>query len=215
MRDLVVIGGGEHARVVMDAALSRPGVFRLLGFADVDPCEETVRRFGVANLGDDAACIARMRGTDAAFVNAVGTDGVSGARERVTQLYERAGVSFGAVVHASAWVSPSAIVEHGAVVLGGAQVNTGAVVGAHAIVNTGAIVEHDVRIGRLVSVAPGVVIGGGASVGEGSYLGLGCRIRDHRHVGTRVRVGMGAVVVSSIEDGLVVAGVPARPFRSR
>lgn len=213
-RGLVVIGGGEHARVVIDAARSLPGAFRVLGFADPGPCEETISRMGVAHLGDDAACIG-LAIANVLYVSGLGTTGTGDRRPLILQPYFDAKVEFATVIHASAWVSDSAHLEAGAVVLGGAQVNTGARLGAHAVVNTGAVVEHDVTLGAFVMVAPGAVIGGGATVGEGSYVGLGARVRDHVGLGERVLVGMGAVVTAAVLSDLTVVGVPARPLGKR
>ena len=214
LRDLIVIGGGEHARVVIDAVRSRLGLFRLLGFADPAPCEETIARMGVARLGDDAACIG-LASADVVFVSGLGTTGVGDRRASILQPYFDAKAEFATVVHASAWVSESAQLSSGAVVLGGAQVNTGARLGAHAVVNTGAIVEHDVTLGAYVMVAPGAAIGGGAKIGDGSYVGLGARIRDHIALGARALVGMGAVVTADVADDVTVVGVPARPLTRR
>ena len=39
---LIVVGGGEHARVVIEAARSQPARWEILGFTDPRPCPETV-----------------------------------------------------------------------------------------------------------------------------------------------------------------------------
>jgi UDP-3-O-[3-hydroxymyristoyl] glucosamine N-acyltransferase len=101
------------------------------------------------------------------------------------------------------------------VVLAGAVVNTGARIGNHCIVNSGSIVEHDCELGEFAQVGPGAAVGGGARIGPGAYLGLGCRVRDHRTIGARALVAMGAVVVRDVADDERVAGVPARAWMDR
>jgi acetyltransferase EpsM len=213
--ELVIVGGGEHARVVIDAARSRTAAWTILGYSDPTPNEETTARFGLAHLGTDDEVIARFAGRGVFHVLGVGTVGVVSRRAQIAERFERAGARFAAVIHAAACVSPSAHVEGGAVIMAGAIVNTGARVGAHAIVNTGAVVEHDVTLGAHTSVGPAAAVGGGAAIGERSYLGLGCRVRDHVRIGARALVGMGAVVVGNAEDDVVLVGVPARPMRTR
>ncbi len=206
---LTVIGGGEHARVVIETARSQPGTWHVEGFADPAPCEETCRRLAVTRLGDDVEVLGRPG--ERRYVLGVGSVGVGRVRRAIADRYASAGAGFGAIVHSRAWVSPTAIVEEGAVILAGAIVQSGSRIGTHAVVGSGTIVEHDVELGAFVQTGPGVVIGGGAIVGADTYLGLGACVRDHVTIGASVVVAMGAAVVADVARGAAVYGVPARP----
>jgi acetyltransferase EpsM len=208
MKSLVVIGGGEHARVVIEAARTRPDLWTVEGFVDPLSCDDTQKRLGVTWLGDDTS-LDKLTG-DRRYVLGVGAVGVGDVRRSIVERYRAAGAQFATIVHSHAWVSPTAVLDEGAVVFAGAIVQTGAHVGAHAVVGTSCVVEHDVSLGAFVQLGPGAILGGGASVGEGSYLGLGSRVRDHISIGARVMVGMGAVVTAGVADGAVVVGIPAR-----
>jgi sugar O-acyltransferase (sialic acid O-acetyltransferase NeuD family) len=210
-RDLIVIGGGEHARVVIEAARSRPDLWNVLGFADPLPCTETSERLDIRWLGDDEVCFQRAAANW--FVMGVGSVGPSPLRDRVAAEYENVGVRWATVIHARAWVSPTAVLGRGVVVLAGAEINTGAVIGDHCVINTGATIEHDVRLRSFTQVGPGATVGGGAVVEDHSYLGLGCCVRDHVTIGHHVTVAMGAVVVGPIPAEDVVMGVPAKPMK--
>jgi acetyltransferase EpsM len=208
-RDLILIGGGEHAAVAADAAASRPELWRVIGYSDL---AETPRmqRLGLSWYPDDAQALP----AGAARILALGGSAVSSLRRELARRHAAPpGVVWATVVHASARIAPSAVLGPGTLVCAGAIVNPGAEIGAHVIVNTGAIVEHDCRLGDFVHVAPGAVLGGGVTVGEGTFLGLGCRVRDHLQIGSQVTVGMGAVVLGSVPDGTAVMGIPARPRR--
>jgi acetyltransferase EpsM len=207
--DLVVVCGGEHARVVMDAARSRPDRWHLIGFVDLLPCADTVARLGVPRLGDDEAGVACARAGRALILGLGPLPGNAATRAAIIRRYDDAGARWATVVHARAVVAPDAALAPGAFVAAAAVVNTGARIGAHTVVNSGAVVEHDCDIGALAHVAPGALVGGGTRVGAGAFVGLGCRVRDHIVLGDGVVVGMGAVVTRSIGEG-VVLGVPAR-----
>jgi acetyltransferase EpsM len=207
---VIVVGGGEHARVVIDALLSCPGRFDLLGFVDPEPCAPT-EALGVRWLGDDHVLLERDLG-QVALVLGVGSAPGSTRRAEIVAHFASAGARWASVVHARAMVSPHATLDDGVVVLAGAVVNPGARVGAHAIVNSGAVVEHDVEIGAFTHVAPAAAIGGGARIGTHVTLGLGSRVRDHVTIGDHVVVGMGAAVVTDLPAGARVVGVPARPM---
>jgi acetyltransferase EpsM len=213
-RPLVVLGGGEHARVVIEAARSRPGTWEVAGVVDPSPLPGAVSGLGVTHLGDDAAFEARMStASDDAGRPwlVIGLGGIDPGPRR--SLADRHGedAEWATVVHDTAWVSPSATLDAGAVILAGAIVDAGARIGRHAIVNSGAIVEHDVTVGAFSQLAPGAVVGGGTSIGDGAFIGLGARVRDHVAIGESAIVGMGAVVVGDVAPCTTVVGHPAAP----
>ena len=213
---LIVIGGGEHARVVIDAARSRPDQWDVLGFIDPEPCMDTVRQTGVPRLGDEEEGM-RMGREPAgpALVLGVGGTGVATRRQSIIDRYAIADARWAAVIHEAAHVARGVAVGPGAVIMVGAIVNSGAVIGPHVVVNTAAVVEHDVHIGAFCQLAPRVAVGGGTWIGAGTYVGLGSTVRDHIRVGRDVVIGMGAVVVGDVHDGRTVMGLPARPFERK
>jgi acetyltransferase EpsM len=206
-QELIIIGGGEHARVVAEAAQSVAGRWRILGFVDPLPCAETCARSDLIRLGNDDA-LAEHR--DALAVLGFGGLGKGKARAHAVARASKLVKGWASIVHDRAWVSPTAVVEPGAVVMAGAVVQTGATIGAHAIVNSGAVVEHDVVIGDFAQISPGAIIGGAGRVGRHAFLGLGAVVRDHIEVGEGSTIGMGAAVVANVPSGAVVMGVPAK-----
>jgi sugar O-acyltransferase (sialic acid O-acetyltransferase NeuD family) len=211
---LVVIGGGGHARAVMDAARSN-GRFSVIGFLDPAPCADTIALLGVQRLGgDERASEILLAEPTTTFVLGVGAIAVSRQRQALAKIYDDVGVTWATVVHTDATVSSHSRLDPGAIVLAAAVVGPGAAIGRHAVVNNGVIVEHDVELGEHVVVGPGAILGGGSAVGAGSFVGLGAQLRDHIRLGADVTVAMGAVVVDDVPPQLTVAGVPARPMRT-
>jgi sugar O-acyltransferase (sialic acid O-acetyltransferase NeuD family) len=210
---LIVLGGGEHARVVIEAARTQGDRWAVQGYVAPDAADGGV---DVPWLGDDATLVARLDDLAPSdrpwLVLGFGGGETAASLAARSATAERFGpdARWATVVHATAWISPTATLREGAVVLAQAVVNAGADVGRHAIVNSAAVVEHDVRVGHGSHLAPGAVIGGGTSIGENAFIGLGARVRDHLEIGAGAVVGMGAVVVESIAPGTIVVGVPAR-----
>ncbi len=212
---LVLLGGGGHARVVIEAVRSRPELFDLAGFSDPGPAAETQERLGVRRLGVDEDALRLVAEPDVAFVLGLAGTRVDARRRDLVARFEARAARWAAVVHASALISPTARVEDGAFVGPGAILNAGARVGRHCVVNSGALLEHDVVVEDFAQIAPAAAVGGGTRVGADSYIGLGARIRDHVVIGRTSTVGMGAVVVSDVADRATVMGVPARPREGR
>lgn len=204
---IVIIGGGEHARVVIDAARTSADRPELVGFVDPEPCRETTERLGLPRLGDDRSLQTQR---DLHAVLGFGAVETRAHREAVVRRLTPLLAGWARVIHGAAWISPGAIIGEGSVVMAGAVVQTGARLGAHCVVNTGAIVEHDVVLGDFVQLAPGVILGGGGRVEAGAYIGMGAIIRDHVTVGAGALVAMGSVVVADVPPGAQVRGAPAR-----
>jgi acetyltransferase EpsM len=206
MQDLILVGGGELARVIIETAQSQK-CWNVVGFVDPEPCEETTRRLGVERLGTDGDLTSYPR---AKVVLGVGTIKVSNARRSIVAKTGLPDSRWATIVHPSAYVSPSATLNPGAIVLAGAVICSGASIGSHCIINLGAKIDHDVHVGDFVHVAPQAVLGGGSHIEDDAYIGMGAVIRDHLTVSSRTLVGMGAVVSKQFAPGKTLVGIPAR-----
>lgn len=198
-RPLVILGGGGHARVVLEAA--RLAGWNVQGFVDDDR---------LAPLAAGATWLAKLNywlmEAHPSECPIVAVGDLALRRRIIDGLRSTAGV----VVHPSAVVSPAALLEEGVFVGPGAIINPGARIGAHAIVNSGAIIEHDCAIGANVHVAPGAVLGGDVRVGADALVGLGARVLPGRRIGASATVGAASLVLEDVAAGGVVVGVPAR-----
>lgn len=72
-------------------------------------------------------------------------------------------------------------------------------------------IAHNVIIGEGSFVIAGSSICGSAQIGSGAWISPESTIINKAKIGNRALVGLGAVVVSNVDPGVVVAGVPAKP----
>lgn len=198
-REVVLVGAGGHAKVVL-AALLAAG-HRVGAVLDDDP-----RRWRRALLDctvEGPIEPGRLSGRPA--VLAIGDNA---ARQRLASLP----AEWLTVVHPAALVHDSVVLGPGSVVFAGAVVQPGARLGSHVIVNTGASIDHDCELGDFVHVAPGARLAGEVRVGVGALLGIGCCVVPGIVIGPWATIGAGAAVVSDVGEKERVAGVPARPL---
>lgn len=208
----LILGGGGHARVVIDA-LKASGGPQPVGILDEDHRLWGTECLGVPVLGGDELLPQLAKDGASYFVVGLGSVGDNGPRRRLFELACTHDLVPLGVRHAAAVCSSWAHIGDGSVVFAGAVINAGATIGVNVIVNTGAIVEHDCVVGDHAHIATGARLASAVSVGTLAHIGAGATVRQQIAIGEGAVVGAGAVVIKDVEPWTVVMGVPARPVR--
>jgi sugar O-acyltransferase (sialic acid O-acetyltransferase NeuD family) len=209
--EIVVIGGGGHAKVLLDAMLAS-GETRTIGIIDADPARKGSRVLDVHILGGDDVLPELARSGTQAFVIGVAGTKDNALRARLFAQAAAFGLTPMTIVHPRATISRWASIGAGSQILAGAVVNAHASLGQHVIVNSGAIVEHDCEIGDHAHVSSRACLLGGVKVGDLAHVGAGAVVRQLIQIGRSAVVGAGAVVVKDVAAGITVTGVPAKEF---
>ena len=194
-----VIGGGGHAKVVVQAVLAAGR--KVAAVFDDEPSLWGKTVLSVPITGPIA------RAAEKPQLPAIIALGDNRLRKSVADGLD---LDWATIVHPSAYVGPSVELGAGTVVLPGAIVQLGTVVGNHAIINTAASVDHDCTIGDFSHIAPGVHLAGGVAVGSGVLMGIGSVAIPGITIGDGATIGAGAAVVDDIPNDVVAVGVPAK-----
>jgi sugar O-acyltransferase (sialic acid O-acetyltransferase NeuD family) len=206
-KQIVLIGGGGHAKVITQLLLRLPQ-YEMIGYVapkDLGPL------LGYPFLGTDEGVpglVKKYPGLSA--VLAFGKVKAKSNRMDVYRAAKKQGLVFPALCAKSAIVAQDCSIGEGTVVMEGAVVQPGTKLGLLSIINTRACIDHDCVIGDEVHVAPGAVLSGGVSVGTGSLIGTGAAIIENIKIGKNCSIGAGAAVVADCEDNGTYVGVPAK-----
>ena len=71
-------------------------------------------------------------------------------------------------------------------------------------------VAHNVEINSNSLICAGAVLGGSCYIGEKCWVGLNSTIHQKVKIRNNVTIGMGANVFKSVNEGIVIAGLPAK-----
>lgn len=200
MKKLLLIGGGGHARSLIEAM----GRDRFAGYVANEAAD-----LPLPYLGNDAEAIATCSPADYDIILGLGFN------DRCRLSLRRKVLGAFSAYEAENAIAPSAIVTPGTKFGDGCCIMHRAVVnrsllGKHCVVNTGAIIEHDCRIGENVFIGPGAVICGEVTVGNDVFIGAGAVVRNCVTIAEGISVAMGAIVTRSLTEPGVYAGNPAK-----
>ncbi len=191
MTELVLIGGGGHARACLDV-IRAAGRFQIAGILDRPELAGT-DVLGVPVIGTDEDLPALVnRGM--CFLIALGQIKTPESRIRLYGRLRELGAKMPVIVAPTAHVSPEAAIGEGTIVLHMAVIGPGARIGANCIINTHALVEHDSEVGDHCHLATGALVNGGCVVEPGVFIGSGAVLRQGVRIGERSVVGMGVLV---------------------
>lgn len=204
-KPLLIVGAGGSAREVAWLA-ARTTRWNVLAFVEDTPHSPALNGIPILNFED-----ASDRFPETKVVVAVGsTKGRKLLRERCKSL----GFRDATLIDPSAIVGDRVDIGPGSVICAGAIVTVDCRIGEAVQINVRSTISHNDDLGDYVTVSPGVNIAGWVTVKPGAFLGVGSRIIDGKPdnrlvIGEWATVAGGACVIRNVEDGAMVAGVPA------
>jgi sugar O-acyltransferase (sialic acid O-acetyltransferase NeuD family) len=210
---IIVIGGSDQGRQVIDAILAR-GFHTAVGVLDrALPRGELVSGVPVVGSDDDLVTSAAEVGAEL-FVVAIGDNATRGAM--LTRAIAAAPhLQAATIVHPSAVIGHDATIGAGSILLAGCVIGNGTHIGQGVLLGIRSSIDHDGRLGDHASLGPGATTGGTVRIGHTTAIGLGASVIHGVTVGDDTVVGAGAVVLDDLPAGVVAYGVPARVARSR
>lgn len=206
MEALILIGGGGHAKSVIDSVEAEKH-YKIVGIVDKTlPIGYTI--FNIPVIGtDDSLEKFYAQGIQHAFLT-IGSIETSQLREALYKKLKKIGYQIPNIIDPSAILSKHITLGEGNFIGKRAVLNSYVTLGSNCIINTGAIVEHDCHLADFVHLAPSSTLCGMVTVGSGSFIGAGTTIIQSVKIGRRVIIGAGSVVLTSIEDNTKTYGVP-------
>ena len=206
-KPIVILGGGGHARVVIDALRCAGHV--IAGVIDPNPDVAQTLPDDITWLGKD---LSQARPGEVQVAIGVGSVDVGTKNPRPALFAEAkaGGYEILSFRHPSAIVAGNVALGEGAQIMAGAILQPGVRLGVNCIVNSGASLDHDCWIGDHVHIAPGAVLSGAVAVGDGCHIGTGAIVIQNIRIGAEAMIAAGAVVTRDVPAGARVMPGPQR-----
>ena len=196
MINLVLIGGGGHARACIDL-IQASDQFQILGILDRSELVGT-DVLGIPVIGTDEDLPVLVK-KNLSFLITLGQIKTPDLRIRIYKRIKVLGGLLSTVIATSAHVSPFAQIGEGSIIMGKAMIGPGVRIGENCIINTNALVEHDSVVGKHCHISTGAIINGGCQVGDGVFVGSRAVLRQDIRIGDRKIISMGAAVFGDVE----------------
>lgn len=209
MKNCLILGGGGHAKVLIETMLSSIELNPAY-ILDQDPKKWKSKVLNVEIIGgDDQIRTLKLKGIEY-FAIGLGSVKDNSLRKKLYDFAISEGLKPATIIHPSAILSPSAKISKGCQILLSAVINSDAFIGENAIINTGSIVEHDCFIKNHIHISIGAKLASSVFIDDLAFIGAGSVIKQGIKIGKASIIGAGSVVVKDVAPFKMVFGNPAK-----
>lgn len=117
---------------------------------------------------------------------------------------------FATIIHPTAVVSKFAEIGYGVCIQPFVSVGPNVKIGNHVQIYAQSLIGHDSKLKDYSYVANNACIGASVVLEEGAYLGTNCSTLENVIIGKWALVGIGSVVIKSVDNYTKVVGNPSR-----
>ena len=210
MKNIIIIGGGGHAKVLIDLIRTLKN-FKIGGI--IDPKIKKGKKIhGIKVLGDDKI-LPRLKKKGIKYLAlGIGSEGDNKKRYKIWKNLINKGFDFPVLIHKNSSTSKNIKVGQGSQIFNQSIINAGAKIGKISVINTSTIIEHDCKIGNNVFTGTRATLCGGVIVEDNTFIGAESCILPRIKIKSNVLVAAKALVNRNLEKNIKVKGIPAKKF---
>jgi sugar O-acyltransferase (sialic acid O-acetyltransferase NeuD family) len=187
MKDIVMIGGGGHAKVVL--TILKKLKYNIIGYTDLVNCGTVLN---TPYIGKDEELFNLDRKPKLAL--GIGQLYKGKSRELLINKFLENDFIFETIISPDSTINIAVTIGQGTVVMDGAIIQTGTRIGDYSIINTNSSIDHDCKIGSYVHIAPGVTLCGEVSISDNCMVGTGSTIINNITISKEKFIKAGSLI---------------------
>ena len=207
--DVLIIGAGNHAKVVIDI-LEENREHNIIGLLDDNEGIHGEYLLDKEILGSIEK-LKEFSPLETRFIISIGDNKV---RHKLYDKLLRMNFSPINVISKHAIISQFAKLGNGLIINAGANIHPDALIQNNIIIGMNATISHDVVIEDSVHISPGVHLTGSVHVENNVDIGTGAVVIPGVKIGRNSIIGAGAVVTKNVKENAVAVGVPAKTIKN-
>jgi sugar O-acyltransferase (sialic acid O-acetyltransferase NeuD family) len=217
MKQILIIGSGDHARVVFYEIIKNKN-YKVIGFVDNKNNKKRVLiKFLGKNfyyMGNLSNFLKKNKKKNFYLIIAIGDNNL---RKKVDNDIKKINkeIKYETVISKDCIINGDLVIGTGSIIMSGVVINNGSKIGNHCFINTSASIDHDNRIEDFSSIGPGVITGGNVTIKKNTYIGIGAVIKHGVEIGKNTVIGGNSFVNKKCLDNSLYFGTPVKKIKSR
>tara|TARA_B100000401_G_C52687799_1_gene662981 strand:+ start:196 stop:858 length:663 start_codon:yes stop_codon:yes gene_type:complete len=213
MRNIVIIGSGGHAKVILAEILQFKNKYKFYGFVD------SSKRNGSLVIKINSQSYKTVNLEKKKIKNLYGIIGVGDNYKRY-KIFEKfskkfKNIKWETIISKNSVVKPNVKLGEGTIILGNSFIGTGTKINKHCIINTSNSIDHENEFENFSSTGPGVITGGNVKISKFSHLGIGCVVKNNIVIKENVICAGKSYINKNCKKNSIYLGTPSKFERSR
>jgi sugar O-acyltransferase (sialic acid O-acetyltransferase NeuD family) len=191
MENIIVFGGGGHARSCIDLVLrlNKYKVKKIIGLEGDNNSD--IFNIKVDNSNFD---IKELEKKYKNALIAIGQIKTPEPRKKIYNILKKNNFSLPSIISDLAYISDKSQIQESCTIMNMVNINSGVSISSNCIINSGAIIEHDVKIEKHCHISTGAILNGGVTIGEGSFIGSGAILHEQVKVIKNSIIPAGSII---------------------
>lgn len=194
MNEIVIIGGGGHAKSCIDV-ITHNKEYSIIGINDPKLSSSPI--LGIPLIkGSLKELFSEIKSV---FIGIGFIKNPTLRKDLINQIKE-IGFERPSFTSPHAYFSLNSNIDEGTIIMHHAMINTHVEIGEFSIINSKSLIEHDVKIGSNCHISTGAVINGGSSIGSNTFVGSNAVIGNNISVGENCIIQAGTFLNRHLKD---------------